>query len=64
MTTVEFRDGERDVPDHVEVMLRGLATHTMTYEEAIRISEKRMVTDRLNQEQARLMTEHFRGMRS
>ena len=63
MTTVEFRDGERDVPDHVAVMMQGLPTHTMTYEEALRLSEKRMVNDTLNQAQQRMVAEHFRGLR-
>jgi hypothetical protein len=63
MTTIEFRDGEKDVPDHVAVMMKGLETHTMTYEQAVRASEQKMVKDRLNYEMNSLVADHFREMR-
>lgn len=63
MTTIEFRDGEKDVPDHVAVMMKGLETHTMTYEQALRASEQKMVKDRLNYEMNSLVADHFREMR-
>jgi hypothetical protein len=61
--TVEFRDGDREVPDHVAALLKGLETHTMTYDQALRVSEKRLLSDRLNQMQGDLVAEHFKGMR-
>ncbi len=60
MPTIEFRDGERDVPDHVAMLLRGLETHTMTYEQAIRKSETKLVSDRLNAAQQSAVAQHFR----
>lgn len=63
MTKVEFRDGERDVPDHLAVMMRGIETHTMTYEQAVKASETRMLTDRLNLEMKSMVADHFKGMR-
>jgi hypothetical protein len=63
MTKVEFRDGERDVPDHLAVMMRGLETHTMTFEQAVKASETKMLTDRLNLEMKSMVADHFKGMR-
>lgn len=63
MTTIEFRDGERDIPDHVAVMMRGIETHTMTYEEALRLSERKIVSDKLNLAQADLVAAHFKEFR-
>lgn len=63
MTKVEFRDGERDVPDHVAVLMKGLETHTMTYEQAIRASERKMAADHANQAMADMLTAHFKGFR-
>lgn len=63
MKTVEFRDGERDVPDHVAVMLQGIETHTKTYQQAIRASEQKLLTDRLNQAQASLVADHLQRRR-
>lgn len=63
MTKVEFRDGERDVPDHLAVMMRGIETHTMTYEQAVKASETKMLTDRLNLEMKSMVADHFKGMR-
>lgn len=62
MKIVEFRDGERDVPDHVADMMRGLRTWEMTYEEAKSKSENRMVSQALEVAQKDLIDAHFRGM--
>lgn len=61
MKTIEFRDGEHDVPDHVAVMLAGMETWTMTYEQAIRASENKLLSDRLNEAQRSLVANHLKG---
>jgi hypothetical protein len=60
MRTIEFRDGERDVPEHVALLLAGLKTATMTYDQAVRASEKKLVADKLNGLQADAVARHFR----
>lgn len=60
LVTIEFRDGQKDVPHHVGVLMKGLATHTMTYGEAIRIANQKLVMDRLNAAQKQLVNSHFR----
>jgi hypothetical protein len=57
---VEFRDGLAAVPDHVYLLMRGIDTHTMTKEEAIRASETQMVKNHLNSVQRKMVAKHFR----
>jgi ABC-type transporter Mla maintaining outer membrane lipid asymmetry ATPase subunit MlaF len=57
---VEFRDGVQAVADHVYLLLRGIDTHSLTKEEAIRASETQMVKNYLNGAQRKLVAKHFR----
>ena len=57
---VEFRDGVRVVPPHVEVILRDTDTHTMTYDEAIVFANQKMTRDFLNKAQRDAINGHFR----
>lgn len=63
MKTVEFRDGDKQVPDHVAWLLRNLDTYLMSYEEAIRKAETQLLRERLNNAQQRLVDAHFRQHR-
>lgn len=49
---IEFRDGIREVPDHLAVIMRGLPTYDMTYEEAREKANWKMVADIANKAQA------------
>jgi hypothetical protein len=60
MAEVEFRDGKREVPDHVGAMVAGLETYTMTYEQAIKAAERRMLEDHVWKAQQSLIDAHFR----
>lgn len=40
MATVEFRDGPREVPDHVKALMSGIPTHTLTYDQATEAMNK------------------------
>jgi len=57
---LEFRDGIEAVPDHVAILLRGVETHTMTKDEAVRASEDQMLRNHLDRAQRRLIAGHFR----
>jgi hypothetical protein len=56
----EFRDGWREIPDHVGTMLRSIDTWRYTYEEALRLSEKQMVADLLNRQQKAIVRDALR----
>lgn len=60
MKLIEFRDGERDVVDHVAVMMAGMKTWEYTYEQALHLAEQKLLTDRLKVAQDALVREHFR----
>lgn len=60
---LEFRDGIREVPDHLADMMRGLDTYRMTYEEAQIAANQRLVRDRLNQAGEKVIADHFRRFR-
>jgi len=49
---IEFRDGLREVPDHLALLMRGLPTYDMTYEEARAKANWKMVADIANKAQA------------
>lgn len=60
---IEFRDGKRLVPDYLGVILSGIETHRMTYEEAIQAANKRLEADHLNAQQDKFLAAHFRELR-
>lgn len=60
MKTVEFRDGERDIPDHVAELLRGVDTFAYTYDQAVRLSEQELLRKRLNDAQRTIVDEWMR----
>ena len=60
MKTLEFRDGERDVPDHVAVLMRGLRTWEMTYEDARTAAHTNQLRQALEVAQRDLIREHFK----
>lgn len=64
-TVLEFRDGERSVPEHVAhlIVLAELDTIRYTYEEAIEIANDALLRSRLNEAQRQLTLAHFRDHR-
>lgn len=42
MPLVEFRDGNREVPEHVKALMSGIPTHTLTYDQAIEAMNKNL----------------------
>lgn len=61
MVKMEFRDGERDVLEHVAAMLSGVDTFAYTYEEAVRLSETMMLRRRLDAAQDRIIERHLKN---
>lgn len=60
MAELEFRDGKREVPDHLLELLRQLDTFTMTYEQAILEADKLRERQYLNTQMDRFVEGHFR----
>ena len=60
---IEFRDGKRLVPDYLGVLMSGLQTHRMTYDEAVDTANKRMEADHLNAKRDEILAAHFRELR-
>jgi hypothetical protein len=63
MGIVEFRDGEREVPDHLAALMNDLETYKMTFEEARVLADQRLLRDVLRKKQEALVSEHFRNWR-
>jgi len=42
MATVEFRDGPREIPDHLADMMRGIQTTRLTLDEATDAANKQL----------------------
>ena len=63
MKKIDFRDGEREVPDYIGALLGGIDTQNLTYKEAIDISNRSLLTKRLNLAQHDLVNDHMRNLR-
>lgn len=61
MTTMEFRDGERDVPDHVAVLMKGLRTFEMTYEQARQAAHNNQMKQALDVAQRDIIRQHMKS---
>lgn len=59
MVTIEFRDGRRDVPEHVAVLLSTIETYTLTFEQAMEKANKSLMTDYITKVQARTVADHL-----
>ena len=62
-TELEFRDGDRMVPDYLVDMMVGIKTHTMTYEQALQAANKKVESDLLNAKQDDVLAAHCKGLR-
>lgn len=62
--TMEFRDGPREVPDHLAFLLRGMDTYRLTYLEAIQKANDSLFKDWLNGKQGQILRRHFDENRS
>lgn len=60
MAEVMFRDGPREVPPHVEALLSSIPVHKLTYEQALKEANNKLMTDHLARIQAGVLKEHFR----
>ena len=60
MKELTFRDGDRTVPDHVEMMLMSVETWKYTYRDAMRIANEKMLLDELEKAQQGMLREHFK----
>lgn len=59
MAEVKFREGKRIVPDYMALLMRGIPTHKLTYEEAIAAMNRKMETDLLDHSVDRIIARHF-----
>ena len=59
MKTLEFRDGERDVLDHVAALLKGVRTWELTYDQAVQQAHTQLLRDKLENAQRDLVRQHF-----
>ena len=60
MAQLEFRDGVREVPDHLADLMKGLDTYQMTFEQAQVAANNSLVRDRLNNIQSKVVAEHLK----
>jgi hypothetical protein len=60
---VDFRDGPADIPAYLADVMAGLATHTMTKDEAIALAEQQMMHRYVKSAYDGVLREHFRGGR-
>lgn len=64
MADVEFRDGYKNVPDHLADMMKGLPTQNMTLEEATIAANESLINNRFNEARQKMVTQHFKDLRA
>lgn len=62
MARVQFRDGPHEVPPHLKELMVGLDTYRLTYSEAVKKVNQKLMSDHLNQIQAKIVKESLEGM--
>lgn len=60
MAEIQFRDGPREVPPHVEVLLTSVPVHKLTYEQAMKQANDKLLIDHLERAHAGVLKDHFR----
>jgi hypothetical protein len=58
---VEFKEGWREVPDHLGKLLQGLETWTMSYQEAVEKANWKLAADYANKAQDDIIRAALRG---
>jgi hypothetical protein len=61
MAELDFRDGKRGVPEHVEKLLTGVPTYKMTYEEALEFVNKRLQYDYVENIHSKIIANSLRN---
>jgi len=64
MSEVVFRDGKREVPNHLAALMSELDTYKLTYEEAVAAANKKLVSDHLDKTFGKIVSQHFENWRS
>ena len=59
MRKVQFRDGDREIPDHLADMMESFETRAMTYEQAVARANWKMTNDFLNKAQSSIVQGHL-----
>jgi hypothetical protein len=60
----EFRDGVRMIPRHIDEYMTGIDILHYTYREALEAANKARVSEHLNNLQKKVISEHFKDIRS
>jgi hypothetical protein len=60
MPSLPFRDGDRDVADHVAELLKPIETYRLTYDQAMVAANNRLLQAEVDRRSAELIKEHFR----
>lgn len=56
---LEFRDGTREVLDHLAVHMKNMETFRMTYDEAVERVNDKLQSDFINKAADRFVDDHF-----
>ena len=60
---VEFRDGEKEIPDYLGEMMSGIETYKLTMDEAIREANKRMLDRHVSRAFDQIVDRHMTELR-
>jgi hypothetical protein len=56
---VEFRDGEREVPDYLADLMSGIETYRLTLDEAIREANRQALARHVDKAMDEIITQHM-----
>jgi hypothetical protein len=63
MAELEFRDGKRGVPEHVERLMQGIPTYKLTYAEALEFMNRRLQYDYVENIHSKIVSAALRETR-
>jgi len=59
MATVDFRDGPREVADHLAELMKDLDTYKLTFDEAVKRANDKLLADHLDKTLNKMVSQHF-----
>jgi hypothetical protein len=59
MARVDFRDGPREVPEHLAELMEPLDTYKLTYDEAVKAANDKLLADHLDKTLSKMVSQHF-----
>lgn len=59
MARVQFRDGARELPEHLAELMAAIDTYKLTYDDAVAEANRKLMSDHLDKTLRKVVSQHF-----